>query len=173
MVAWGDTMAVNMWNNHVNEWSAEQRSMCAGSSCTGTTLRAETASMEVTQSPKPREARAVCFLSQQLPRWCCQPQGELLGSCVWQSFLLEMCSKCLPCPWHWQYSRGTGEEYSLPCAWRLPLLCHIPRLLRPLVGSPQLCLSSPSLPFFISCVHISCGTAVLSAWGCLWPDSDL
>lgn len=114
MVAWGGTMAVNVWSSHVSEWSAEQRSMCAGSSCTGTTLRAETASMEVTQPPKPREARAVCFLSQQLPRWCCQPQGELLGSCVWQSFFLEMCSKCLPCPWHWQSSHDTGEEYSLP-----------------------------------------------------------
>lgn len=86
-------------------------------------------------------------------------RGELLGSCVWQSFLLEMCSKCLPCLRHWQHSR---EEYSLPCAWKLPLPCYIPRLLRPLVGSPQLCLSSPSLPFFISYVHISCGTAVLS-----------
>lgn len=123
--------------------------------------------------PKPREARAVYFLSQQLPRWWCQPRGELLGSCVWQSFLLEMCSKCLPCPRHWQYSRDTGEEYSLPCAWKLPLPCYVPRLLRPLVGSPMLCLSSPSLPFFISYVHISCGTAVLSAWGCLWLDSDL
>lgn len=172
MVAWSGTMAVKVWSSHV-KWVIHRTEIHVYR-----VLPAPAPSWEQKQPlwkwhspPKPGEARAVCFLSQQLPRGCCQPQGELLGSCVWQSFLLEICSKCLPCPGHWQYSCDTGGILTALCLEVAPALPCTKTLLRPLVGSPQLCLSQ--FAFFISYVHISCGTAALSAWGCLWPGSDL
>lgn len=120
------------------------------SSCTSTTLRTETTSVEGTQPSQTWGSQGSVFLVTQMPRWCCQPQGELLGSCVWQSFLLEICSKCLPCPGHWQYSVTPGRNTH----------CHVPggcACLATYQDSAQTsCGKPPALSFPVCLLHILC-----------------
>lgn len=73
--------------------------------------------------------------------------GGSAGGCVWQSFLLEMCSKCLPCPGHWQHSHDMGGILTalclkvapaLPCTKTAQTSCGKP----PALSSLPVCRSS-------------------------------
>lgn len=151
MVAWGGIMAVKVWSSHV-EWVIHRTEIhvCRVLPAPAPPWEQKQPLWKGHSPPKPGEARAVCFLSQQLPRWCCQPRGELLGSCVWQSFLLEICSKCLPCPGHWQYSVTPGRNTH----------CHVPggcSCLATYQDSAQTsCGKSPALSFPVCLLHILC-----------------
>lgn len=90
-----------------------------------------------------------------------------------QSFLLEVYIKYLPCPRHWWCSSDMQEEYSLLGLEATPCLAVYQDSAQPSPGRSPALFPLLICPSSCICIHIERSTTVLSAWDCLWLDSDL